>query len=135
VKKNIKNKRLVSFILNRRLHIILFAVWFFVIMILSVIPDYTPNYITYNRHEFRIDYFKHFLVFLPLGFMLMCVRRMGILLLFILSVIVVSVPEGVQYFIPYRTFNPMDLASSCVGFIFGIFMKVFFVRKFVVSGA
>lgn len=102
-------------------------------MILSVIPDNTPDYIKLDIYEFRIDYLKHFLVFLPLGFLLLSMKRFGLLLIVLLSMVVVSIPEIVQYFLSYRTFNPIDMVSNCIGFVFGIFTGGFFNRKFVTN--
>lgn len=129
-KKNDKNGWIFRLLVNRQLQVILFTVWFIVVMILSVIPDNTPDYVKFDAYEFRLDYLKHFLVFLPLGFLLRSMWRYGIPMLALISLVVVALPEGVQYFLSYRTFNPYDLAFNGIGFIFGIFVSSYFNRKF-----
>jgi len=135
VKKNYKYNWFTRFMANHRLQTILFITWLFVILVLSVIPDNTPDYIKLDLYEFRIDYLKHFFVFLPLGFLMLSMRNLGFFLIVLFAIIAVSAPEIVQYFIPYRTFNPMDLAFNCIGFVFGMFVRSYFIRKFGVREA
>jgi VanZ family protein len=37
----------------------------------------------------------------------------------ILGVFIASVSEGIQYFLPYRTFTPNDVSSNIMGVFFG----------------
>jgi glycopeptide antibiotics resistance protein len=129
-RKSFRHGSLIRRLNNQRLQEWLFLIWFFVIMVLSVIPDNTPDHFQIEGYEFRLDYLKHFFVFLPLGFLLLSLRRPGIFATILTGVLVVSIPEVIQYFLPYRTFNPMDLAFNAIGFIFGVFIRGYFNRKY-----
>lgn len=95
-------------------------------MVLSVIPDNTPDVIEINIYEFRIDYLKHFLVFLPAGFSLWGLSKKGITILISAALVSSLLPEIVQYFIPYRTYNPFDMLSNLIGLVVGylIFISI-----------
>lgn len=107
-------------------HYIIFAIiWFAVIVILSVIPDDTPNTVNLIKFEIRLDYLLHFLIYLPLGFALMkwsyLNKKKYYFLCFIsLFLFMGIIPEIVQLFIPYRTFNPYDLLFNLAGVLSGI---------------
>jgi len=129
-KRNNKKDGFIRLLNNRQLQEWLFIIWFVVIMVLSVIPDNTPDKFHIEDYEFRLDYLKHFFVFLPLGFLLLSLRFSGIFTFALIGVLAASIPEFSQYFLSYRTFNPMDLAFNAIGFVFGIFTRAYFNRKF-----
>lgn len=106
-----------------------FVVWFCVILFLSVIPDNSPDSIKINIYEFRLDYLKHFLVYLPLGFTLLSIKGKSSVFLTLVGLFVASVPECIQYFLPHRTFNPIDLFSNALGFVFGLWLFSFLNKK------
>jgi VanZ family protein len=115
--------------LKPRFQFIFFIVWFILILILSVIPDNSPDTLKINMYELRLDYLKHFFVYLPLGFFLLSIRRNTVILTILLGLFVVSLPEVLQYFIPYRAYNPFDLLANFVGLICGIALYNFFAEK------
>lgn len=119
-----------SLIMKPRFQLIFFMVWFCLIVLVSVIPDNSPDTLKINMYELRLDYLKHFFVYLPLGFFLLSLRRNKIILTVLLGLFVISFPEILQYFIPYRAYNPIDLISNFIGLIAGIVIYNFFNRKF-----
>jgi len=84
--------------------------------------------------KFRLDYLIHFisfLIFIPLC--VIDIKRGGPIfsqkpvlkyLLIVGSSAILS--ECIQYFLPYRTFNPMDLISNLTGAIIGTIIISFF---------
>ena len=119
--------------INPKHYIISAIIWFIIISILSVIPDNTPNTIPIVKFEMRLDYLLHFLVYLPLGFTLMNWKHLSkkkanqyyfIALLILMSLI----PEILQLFIPYRTFNHYDLLFNLAGVLFGIIIVQVFIK-------
>jgi VanZ family protein len=115
----------------------LFCGWLIIVLTTNVIP--LGNDINKIIHKpvfkFRLDYLIHFcsfLIFIPLYFIE--VRRGGPIfskkpvLKYILIVGSSAILfESIQYFLPYRTFNPMDLISNLTGTIIGTIIISFFI--------
>ena len=115
----------------------LFWGWLIIVLTTNVIP--LGNDINKIIHKpvfkFRLDYLIHFcsfLIFIPLYFIE--VRRGGPffskkpVLKYILIVGSSAILfESIQYFLPYRTFNPMDLISNLTGAIIGTIIISFFI--------
>jgi VanZ family protein len=114
----------------------LFWGWLIIVLTTNVIP--LGNDINKIIHKpvfkFRLDYLIHFcsfLIFIPLYFIE--VKRGGPIfskkpvLKYILIVGSSAILfESIQYFLPYRTFNPMDLISNLTGAIIGTIIISFF---------
>ncbi len=115
----------------------LFWGWLIIVLATNVIP--LGNDINKIIHKpvlkFRLDYLLHcisFLIFIPLCFI--DIKRGGpffskkpvlkYLLIVGGSAILI---EGIQYFLPYRTFNPIDLISNLTGAIIGTIIISFFI--------
>jgi len=115
----------------------LFWGWLIIVLTTNVIP--LGNDINKIIHKpvfkFRLDYLIHFisfLIFIPLCFIY--IKRGGPIfskkpvlkyLLIIGGAAVIF--EFIQYFLPYRTFNPMDLISNLTGAIIGTIIISFFI--------
>ena len=107
----------------------LFCGWLIIVLTTNVIP--LGNNINKIIHKpvfkFRLDYLIHFcsfLIFIPLYFIE--VRRGGpffskkpVLKYMLIVGSSAILFESIQYFLPYRTFNPMDLISNLTGAIIG----------------
>jgi VanZ family protein len=115
----------------------LFWYWLIILLVINVIP--LGNDINKIVHKlifkFRLDYLVHFcsfLIFIPLCFI--DIKRgdsffskkpiLKYLLIVGGSAILI---ECIQYFLPYRTFNPMDLISNLTGAIIGTIIISFFI--------
>lgn len=108
-------------------------VLFYVLLIigLQVVPLGADASDTYSFGPLRADYLVHVLAFLPwLG--LLCLRPGGGwrvvrtdvglergLMWLALGVGLAVGAEGIQCWLPYRGFNPMDMLSSCIGVVLG----------------
>ena len=117
----------------------LFCGWLIIVLTTNVIP--LGNNINKIIHKpvfkFRLDYLIHFcsfLIFIPLYFIDM--KRGGPIfskkpvLKYILVVGSSAILfESIQYFLPYRTFNPMDLISNLTGTIIGTIIISFFISS------
>ena len=115
----------------------LFWGWLIIILTTNVIPlgNDINKIINKPVFKFRLDYLIHFcsfLIFIPLYFIE--VRRGGPIfskkpvLKYILIVGSSAILfECIQYFLPYRTFNPMDLISNLTGAIIGTIIISFFI--------
>jgi len=113
-----------------RIYFFLFLAWFLIILVLSVIPDNTPAKIHMQGFEMRLDYLMHFGVYFPLGFLLkksaLSIRP---ILFVVLVLIAAALPESLQLFVPYRTFNPIDLMFNILGAVSGfLFASLRWVR-------
>lgn len=116
--------------LNRKHYIAFFIVLSCIILILAVVPDNTPQMIKINGYEIRIDIIEHILIYLCLGFFLMKIKHIGIVYIIFLGLILASVPEIIQHFLPYRSFDPIDLMLNLSGLILGLITFLVFNRKF-----
>ena len=116
----------------------LFWYWLIILLLINVIPlgnDLNTVIHKPSVFKFRLDYLIHFcsfLIFIPLCFIE--VRRGGPIfskkpiLKYILIVGSSAILfECIQYFLPYRTFNPMDLISNLTGAIIGTIIISFFI--------
>ena len=117
----------------------LFWYWLIILLVINFIP--LGNDINKIIHKpvfkFRLDYLIHFcsfLIFIPLYFIE--VKRGGPIfskkpvLKYILIVGSSAILfESIQYFLPYRTFNPMDLISNLTGAIIGTIIISFFISS------
>ena len=115
----------------------LFCGWLIIVLTTNVIP--LGNDINKIIHKpvfkFRLDYLIHFcsfLIFIPLYFIE--VRRGGpffskkpVLKYMLIVGSSAILFESIQYFLPYRTLNPMDLISNLTGTIIGTIIISFFI--------
>lgn len=87
--------------------------------------------------KIRLDYLLHALIFLP--FLLLAMFSLSgafqqkrkvkkILSLIILGMIFAIITEGIQFYLPYRTFNINDLIANTLGVILG-FPIIFLVKE------
>jgi len=112
----------------------LIAIYTAVIVILHIIPTGPPggNGIGLSSTYFlfiRADYLLHMLLFIPLMILvwlyLNSERITGVarfnhaLLWLVAGIVLASAVEGVQYFLPHRSFNPLDLIFNVAGVITG----------------
>ena len=115
----------------------LFWYWLIILLLINIIPlgnDLNTVIHKTSVFKFRLDYLIHccsFLIFIPLYFIE--VKRGGPIfskkpvLKYILIVGNSAILfESIQYFLPYRTFNPMDLISNLTGAIIGTIIISFF---------
>jgi len=98
--------------IGRKYYIIFFLVWYCLILVL-----------------WRLDYPKHLIVFLPLGFSLVRIKPESNILFIFIGLIVGALPELIQYFIPYRAFNPLDVVSNILGLLAGMGLYLILRRK------
>jgi len=87
--------------------------------------------------ELRFDYILHFMAYLGLYILLVIskktskksVSKLSSLKLVFLAVLLALATETAQLFIPYRTFNPVDLAANLLGILAGVVVYYFFNKK------
>ena len=123
--------------LNNNISRLLFWGWLIIVLTTNVIP--LGNDINKIIHKpvfkFRLDYLIHFcsfLIFIPLYFIE--VRRGGpffskkpVLKYLLMVGSSAFLFECVQYFLPYRAFNPMDLINNLSGAIIGTIILSFII--------
>ncbi len=117
----------------------LFWGWLIIVLATNIIP--LGNDINKIIHKpifkFRLDYLIHFisfLIFIPLYFIdikrgdpIFSQKPVLKYLLIVGSSAILF--ECLQYFLPYRTFNPMDLISNLIGAIIGTIIISFFISS------
>jgi VanZ family protein len=72
-----------------------------------------------NKFDFRLDYVLHFIAYFVIGISAALAYNPNWKVL-ILLIIFAMAEEGHQYWIPNRTFNPMDLMYDMIGLFSGI---------------
>ncbi|NLJ82029.1 MAG: VanZ family protein [Bacteroidales bacterium] len=95
---------------------VLFVLYVVTVLLLNVLPlGIAEKLNKINLWEFRADYLVHLLIFLPWSlFQFLFFRKRKIVWFFIGLVFAVSI-EFVQYYLPYRSFNPYDLLFNVMG--------------------
>ena len=114
--------------------------WIYVLILVlgSVLPLNTATALndTYIV-DFRADYLVHVLVLMPLPVLLSLsigtTTGLWARVIFFALLIVVFC-EGVQMFLPYRTFNINDLIANGAGTLLGVIPAVFVWRRLSRSG-
>lgn len=103
----------------------MFWLWIVILVAVNIYPFsvQTSIILSGNKLVFRLDYLLH--IALLLGFawiyILSRIKREIIFrdretfLIIAISLIAAFCLEGIQYFLPYRRFNPLDLLSNLIG--------------------
>ena len=125
--------------INKNAFRILFWLSLAIISIASIIPQFFPQRVKISPDfSFRLDYVLHFLIYFFLASFLTIWKFSKdkkcqlILFITIFGIIVSSIFEIIQYFLPSRTFNPYDMLCNFSGFIIGLILSVILLRmKFI----
>jgi len=137
-----------SFLHHRSNYRYYFWGWIFLIILLYLVPGLVLEEVQIRirqlEFEIRFDYLAHFSIFFIWTFIFVVWkwpeivgRRHNSLGLFIsLGFLFSSSIEILHYYIPTRTFNPMDMISNASGFIIGVIFILLvtytgFLRRFV----
>ena len=121
--------------INKNVFRILFWLSLATITIASIIPQFFPQHIIISPDfSFRLDYILHFLSYFFLASFLTIWKLSKdkkyrlILFITIFGIIVSSIFEIIQYFLPSRTFNPYDMLSNFSGFIIGLIFSTVYLN-------
>ncbi len=105
------------------------AVLYFVALLLLM---WLPlNGVALDNYVFglRADHLLHASVYLPCIFFLGQLAPLPVWALWLLSLCIGLLTEGVQYLLPYRGFDVNDLLANAIGVSLGLFLLLFFLRK------
>ncbi len=115
-----------TLLVNQRMYRVLFLLYLLVIILLTLLPlndsSSAMNH-TYVVH-IRLDYLLHCLVYLP--FAVLYFGSFGrpaenpVKAAIFTGLILATLAEGVQYFIPYRAYNINDLLANYLGILLGM---------------
>ena len=106
-----------------------FILWMICLVVLNIIPNYTPESLQIkDMGHLRTDYIQHIVVFMLLTFFYFLAGNKAFINRFITSswklitagVIFAAFAETLQFFVPGRTFNPVDLFLNITGLLLGI---------------
>ncbi len=120
----------------------IFLIWAIVLIVLNVIPNFTPESLTKENSDFiRTDYIQHFLSFLglPLLYFLSGKRTVvdryitNIHIIILTGIIFAAMTECLQIFVPGRAFNPVDMILNISGLVAGVII-VFGLNRLKASG-
>ncbi len=117
-----------SHFVNQRNYRLIFVLYLLVIILLTLLPlndsSSAMNH-TYVVH-IRLDYLLHCLVYLP--FAVLYFGSFGrpaenpVKAAIFTGLILSTLAEGVQYFIPYRAYNINDLLANYLGILLGMIL-------------
>ena len=117
--------------INKSVFRILFWLSLATITIASITPQFFPQHINVSPiFSFRLDYVLHFLSYFFLASFLTIWKFSKdkkyrlILFITIFGIILSSIFEIIQYFLPSRTFNPYDMLCNFSGFLIGIILSM-----------
>ena len=105
--------------------------WLYIggLLIFIIFPFKTASQLNHlTILHFRGDYFVHALLFLPWAFFRrgFCIKPLGWLLL---GLAFAAGTEGLQHFVPYRTWNVNDLVANVLGMVAGFGIWVVFRKE------
>lgn len=103
-----------------------FTTTVFLILLLVTLPfNFVEKLNNITILHLRGDYFFHILMFLPWMFFqkTLSVKRLPWLLL---GVVFASATEGLQYFIPWRSFNINDILANVSGVLIGFLLFIIY---------
>jgi len=84
--------------------------------------------VSLSEFDFRLDYLLHFIAYFIIGIAAALAYKPNWKVLLLLIIFAMA-EEGHQYWIPNRTFNPMDLMYDMIGLLSGIGLVYFVKRK------
>ena len=121
--------------INKNVFRFLFYLSLATITIASIIPQFFPQRIKISHDfSFRLDYVLHLLSYFFLASFLTIWKFSKdkkyrlIIFITIFGIIVSSIFEIIQYFLPSRTFNPYDMLCNFSGFLIGLILSVTLLR-------
>lgn len=123
---------------------IVFWFWLILLFLLNVIPlgNSVNKNLTSMNFALRLDYLIHLLTFACFGVVFFVDRRWNspifkkhevLILLSTISLAAVGF-EGIQLFLPYRAWNPLDLFSNLIGVAISFIIIVLTTRLTVSKG-
>jgi len=74
--------------------------------------------------KIRLDYLLHILIFLPFLLLAKLSYPVHLFRVILLGLVFAGVCEGLQYLLPYRSFNVNDLIANMIGTAIGIILVV-----------
>jgi VanZ family protein len=119
----------------------LFWTWLIFILLVSSIPKLPETNIYLKKSFLRLDYLLHFLEY----FLLVCLftfwkagNKVKINIVFIFFVLFCAIVLGTldeyhQKFIPGRRFNPWDMFYNYLGVISGILFSILYIQNYLVK--
>jgi glycopeptide antibiotics resistance protein len=104
----------------------LFKVYSVFILLLVTLPINGTNSFLNNTYiiEIRLDYLLHAALFIPFIFVLRKAWPVKLFSALLYGILFATFGEGIQYFLPYRSFNINDLLANNLGIILGIAVAV-----------
>jgi len=113
---------------KKAVFMLIFWFWMIAILVLSSIPNLdVPD--KEIADLIRTDYLIHFLQYFLLAFFyvlwqqITIQQRKNMLLAILTGIVISSIDEFHQLFIPGRAFNPIDLILNISGFVTGLFLS------------
>lgn len=101
--------------------------YYLFLLFFAVFPFHTAGIHDLDKSyvgTFRLDHLLHFFVFAPLMplqcIAFQCKNNIVYLKKFLLGLAITFVCEGVQYFLPYRSFNFTDMVANAGGLVLSL---------------
>lgn len=102
-------------------------------LLLAVLPLNGTNSVINNNYilSIRLDYLAHLIIFIPLPILMILSSKIkkNIFVILILVAAFAAFTEGLQYLIPFRTFNINDLVANGAGVGLGFLIYLTFFNK------
>ncbi len=131
---------------NRSPRFYRFWFWFFLILILvaSSIPKLPDPSIEFKSFDLilRIDYILHFLQYAILSSLFVLWQGLKnkeftnqtLIITLIIGIVLASLDEYHQLYIPGRRYNPVDMFYNNLGIISGTILTVLYIRRIISKG-
>jgi len=122
---------------NKKVWTLIFYAWLLGVFILTSMT-FSEVVKEQNESGFRFDYLQHFILYAIIPVLFYFAEGAGLrrifkdkYYLFLLGLLFAILTEIQQFYIPGRSFNPVDLVLNIGGFIIGIFIGRYLYNKLV----
>lgn len=120
---------------NKKVWTVIFYAWLLGVFILTSMT-FSAAVKEQNESGFRFDYLQHFILYAIIPVLFYFAEGAGLrrifkdeYYIFLLGLLFTILTEIQQFYIPGRSFNPVDLGLNIAGFIGGIFLGRYLHKK------
>lgn len=111
--------------LNKRLRLVA-ILYITILIVLALVPISTKKvfHLPNLSIQFRLDYIIHVIIYLPCIYLMRFGFGYSLFYAIVFSMLLGSFTEGIQYWLPYRTFNINDFIANKIGVFVGSILLI-----------
>jgi VanZ family protein len=98
------------------------------LFLIAVLPLNGSSEFALNHNfvlSIRLDHLLHSVIFIPWILIGRTCKNLSFAFLLTFGILLATLTEGIQYFLPYRSFNINDMVSNILGVLIGLIVLFF----------